>query len=125
MFDFIAQRQKKLTTSLNKIWENTDGCAKQYICASAMYLMSVMFQCYSIIIDLGISASGNGKEVIYGLNDVDKRYIYQLISTVQLPGSKIFDSQMQMHTSDQQYDVILCKEFQVHLTTEQKQKWCV
>ena len=39
-----------------------------------------MFQCYSIIIDRGISAPENGKEVVYGLNYVDKRYIYQLMS---------------------------------------------
>ena len=53
-----------LTTSLSTIWENTDGCAEQYICASALYLMSVMSQTYSIIIDRGISTPGHGKEVI-------------------------------------------------------------
>ena len=51
-----------------------------------MYLMSVMYQCYSIIIDRGISAPGYGKEVVYGLNSVDNHYIYQLMSTVKLPG---------------------------------------
>ena len=54
--------------------------------------MSVMHQCYSIIINRGISAPGHGKEVVDGLNDVNKRYIYQLMSTVQLPVSNIFDS---------------------------------
>ena len=66
-----------------------------------MYLMSVMSQCYSIIIGRGISAPGHGKEVIDGLNAFDKKYIYQLISTVQLPGSIRFDSQIQMHTGNQ------------------------
>ena len=46
-----------------------------------------MSWCYSITIDQGISAPGNGKEVVYGLNAVDKRYIYQLMSTVKLHGS--------------------------------------
>ena len=46
-----------------------------------------MPQCYSIIIDLGIRAPGHGEEVVDGLNAVDKRYIYQLISTIKLPGS--------------------------------------
>ena len=86
--------------------------------------MSVMSQCYSIIIDRGLSASGHGKEVVDGLNDVDKIYIYQLVSTVQLPGSNIFDSQMQMHTGNQKYDVSLAKEFQHHLIKEHSQKWC-
>ena len=52
-----------------------------------LYLMSVMYQCYSIIIDRGIIAPGRDKEVVYGLNAVDKRYIYQLMSSAQLPGS--------------------------------------
>ena len=38
-------KEKKLTASLSTIWENTDGCAKQYRFASALYLMSVMSQC--------------------------------------------------------------------------------
>ena len=48
--------------------------------------MSVMSQCYSVIIDRGISSPGHGKEFVYLLNAVDKRYIYQLISNVQLHG---------------------------------------
>ena len=57
-------------------------------------LMSVMSKYYSIIIDRYISAPGHGKEVVDGLNSVDKRCIYQLMSNVQLPGSAIFDSQI-------------------------------
>ena len=87
-----------MTTSLSTIWKNTDGCAEQYTCASALYLMSVMLQCCSIIIDRGISEPGHGKEVVDGLNAVDKLYIYQLISNVQLPGSVIFDSYIKIHT---------------------------
>ena len=68
-----------LTTSLSTIWENTDGCDEQYRCVSALYLMSVMSQTYSIIIDWGISAPGHGKEVVDGLNAVDKRYIYRVL----------------------------------------------
>ena len=57
----LLDRKKVFTTSLSTIWENTDGCAEQYICASALYLISVMSHCYSIIIDRGISAPGHGK----------------------------------------------------------------
>ena len=63
--------------------------------------MSVMSQCQSIIINLGISAHGHGKEVLYGLNAIYKSSVYQLMSTVKLPGSKRFDSQMQMHSGNQ------------------------
>ena len=103
---------------MSTIWENTDGCAEQYICASTLYLMSVMSQCHSIIIDWGIRGTGHDKEVVDGINDVDKRYIYQLMSTIQLPGSKIFDLHMQMHTSNLKKDVSLAKEFQHNLTKE-------
>ena len=83
-----------------------------------------MLQCYSVIIDRGISAPGHGKEVVYGINYIYKLYIYQLISKVQLPGSKICYSQMQMHTRNQKKDVGLAKEFQQHLFKEHDQKWC-
>ena len=73
---FIAQRKNVLATSLSSIWENTDGCAEKYRCASVLYLMSVMSQYYSIIIDQGISSPGHGKEVVDGINAVDKYYIY-------------------------------------------------
>ena len=64
---------------MSTIWRNTDGCAEQYRCASALYLLSVMYQCYSVIIDKGISAPRHGKEVADGINAVDKSYIYILM----------------------------------------------
>ena len=64
-----------------------------------------MSQCFYIIIDRGISKPGYGKKVVDRVNDVDKRYIYQLMYTVKLPGRSIFDSQMQMHNGTQKYDV--------------------
>ena len=68
-----------------------------------------MSQCYSIIIYRGISAPGHGKEVVVGLNENDKRFIYQLMSNVQLPGSNRFDYHMQIHTGNQNNDVSLAK----------------
>ena len=73
-------------STLSTIWENTDGCAEQYICDTALYLMSVLSQRHSIIFDRDISALGHGKEVVDGLNAIEKRYMYQLMSTVKLPG---------------------------------------
>ena len=110
---------------MSTIWENTDGCAEQYRCASALYLMSVMSQTYSIIIDRGISAPEHGKEVFDGLNAVDKRYIYQLMSKVQLPGSVRFDSQIKIHTGTEKKDVGLAKEFKYHLEGEHRKNGVV
>ena len=43
---WLLKERKLLVSSLSTIWGNTDGCEKQYRCDSALYLMSVMSQCY-------------------------------------------------------------------------------
>ena len=45
-----------------------------------------MSQCYSVVIDQGISAPGHGKGAIDGRNAIDKCYIYQLMYNVKLTG---------------------------------------
>ena len=47
------------------------------------------------------------------------------MSNVQLPGSKIFYSQMQMHNGNQNNDVSLYKEFQQHLTKEHSKNYVI
>ena len=94
---------------------NNDGYAEQYWCALALYHMSVMSQCYSVIIYHSISTPGHEKKVVDGLNYIHKHYIYQLMSNVQLPGSKIFDSKILMHSMTQKNNVSLDKELQKHL----------
>ena len=76
--DFIAllKEQKLIMSSLSTIWENIDGCAEQYICATALYLMSVILKFDSIRIYHGISAPLHVKEVVYGINSTDKCYKY-------------------------------------------------
>ena len=71
--------------------------------------MSVISQCNSVIIYRGISAPVHGKEVVDGLDTIDKHYIYQFISNVQLPGSKTFDSQILIHSSTQDNYVSMAK----------------
>ena len=80
--------------------------------------MSVLSQCFSIIIYRGISAPGHGKAVFGGLNSIDKRYIYKLMYTVQFSRSKTFDSQILMNYYTQKNDVSLAKKFQKHLSKE-------
>ena len=43
------------------------------------------------------------------------------MSTVQLPVSNIFDSQMQIHTGTEKYDIRLAKEFKYHLKNNHRQ----
>ena len=71
--------------------------------------MSVMLQCYSVITDCGTSEHIHGKDVVYCLNAIDKRYIYQLMSNFQLRGSKTLGSHILMHYCTQNNDVSLDK----------------
>ena len=46
----LIKEKNVFTTSLSTTWEKNYGCAEQYRCASTLYLISVMLQCYSVII---------------------------------------------------------------------------
>jgi hypothetical protein len=57
------------------LYDETDGCAKQYRCSNAIYLLSVLASKYGITINRAIGAPGHGKDDVDGLNATDKRYL--------------------------------------------------
>ena len=57
------------------IFDNTDGCAKQYRCATALYLLSVLCASKNVSIDRAIGAPGHGKDLVDGINAVNKQYL--------------------------------------------------
>ena len=66
-----------MSDKLSAIWGKIYGCADNYICANALYLMSMLLQYFSVIIYRGISAPGNGREVVDSLNAFDKMILFQ------------------------------------------------
>ena len=48
-------------SGMSTVWEDTDGCAKQYRCALDIYLMTVLSYSYGIIMDCSINAPGHVK----------------------------------------------------------------
>ena len=60
---------------MSTVWEDTNGCAKQYKCALAIYLMIVLSSSYGIIMDHEINAPGHGKNFVDGLNLTEKYYL--------------------------------------------------
>ena len=50
-------------------------------------------------------APGHGIESVYGIKIINKWFLLQLMSTVQLPGAKRYDKPMIMHTGTRTYDV--------------------
>ena len=75
-----------------------------------------MSQDFSVIIGRGIVAPGHDREVVDGLNDIDKSFLLRLIPTVQLMGKKDYHTKMVMHNGNHTSDVSLAREFQKHLS---------
>ena len=93
--------------TLSRISENIDGCDGHYRCATALYLISILSQAFYILIDRGISAPSHVREVLYDINVIDKKIIFRILPTLQLPGENSHDTQMVIHTVTRTYDVIL------------------
>ena len=56
---------------------------------------------YNIIIDCGVREPGSFKEVVDGLNDIDKTFFSMFMTNVKLPGASGYDTHMETHTSTQ------------------------
>ena len=78
----------------------------------------MLSQAFCFTIYDGIISLVHVREVVDGLNDIDKLFLFQLISNVQLPGEKGYVTQMVMNTGTRTYDASLAIEFQKHLSTE-------
>ena len=48
------------------MWDQTDGCTKQYRCSIAYYMMSFLSKSYQIIFDRAVDKPGYGKDVVGG-----------------------------------------------------------
>ena len=110
----LLKERKVLALSLSKIWK----ILMVVLISVNVPLHYTLCQLCWNFTDCGISAPGNGKEVVDGLNDIGKRYIYQLIYIVQLPGSKTFDSHILMNSCTQDNDVSFSKEFQKNMSKD-------
>ena len=60
---------------MRMVWEDTDGCANQYLCTLYIYLMNVLSSSYGIIMDRASNALGYVNNVVDGLNATDERYL--------------------------------------------------
>ena len=79
--------------------EDTDGCAKQYRSASSLYLMSAISMKYDVVIDRAIGAPGHGKDVVDGLNAVDKRYLKTAMFRIINPEENGSEKTMNSHSA--------------------------
>ena len=46
------------------IWENTDGCCKQYHCGESLYFLSLLSSNFNITIDRMVGSPVYGKNIV-------------------------------------------------------------
>ena len=78
MFDSLKKRNGDFDEN-TVFLDHTDGCSKQYRCANALHLLSVLAVKYNVVIDRSVSTPGHGKSIIDGLNAVDKHYLRKVM----------------------------------------------
>ena len=57
------------------VWDQTYGCAKQYRCSIAYYLMSYLSKSYQIVLDRAVDTPGHGKDLVDGFKAAQKQYL--------------------------------------------------
>ena len=71
---------------------------------------------FHIIIDWCVVEAGRVREIVEGLNSVDKIFLSISMIKVQLPSSKGYYMHMSMHTPTQKYYRSLARKLQEHLS---------
>ena len=74
------------------IWDQIDGCAKQYRWSIVYYLMSYLSTSYQIVLDRAVDTPGHGKDVVDGFNAVQKRYLATCLRMCSTPEKHKNDS---------------------------------
>ena len=74
------------------IWDQKDGCAKQYIFSIAYYLTSFLSKSHQIVLDRSVDKPVYGKYVVDGFNAVQKRYLATCLRMHSIPEVNNIDS---------------------------------
>ena len=93
------------------MWDQTYGCAKQYMCYIAYYLISYLSKSYQIVLDRAIDTPGHGKYVVDGFNAVQKLYLATYFRMCSTPEKyKIDSKRMRIEAMTEKGDVSFAKE---------------
>ena len=84
--------EKKQMTRGGKIWDQTYVCAKPYRCSIDYYLVSFLSKSYQIVLDIAVDTPGHRKDVVYGFNTVQKRYLATCLRMHSTPEVDKIDS---------------------------------
>ena len=89
---------KDTVNQLLVMFDQTDGCSKQYRCARALYLLSLLAYQFDIIIDRAIGAPGHGKDIIDALNAIDKIFLRRKFCMIGTPEADDRNCRMAAHS---------------------------
>ena len=92
------------------MFDNTDGCAKQYRCATALHLLTMLSVKHNITIDRAVAAPGHGKDLIDGLNAVDKMYLKELMMRTSVAGEAEEDRKIKSHSVEEGAAISIAEE---------------
>jgi hypothetical protein len=81
--------------------DNTDGGAKQYHCTTALHFLSMSSMKHIITIDQAVAAPGHGKDLIDGLNTVNKMYLKELMMRTSVAGEAEEDCKIKSHSMEE------------------------
>ena len=93
------------------MWDQTDGCAKQYRFSIAYYLISYLSKSYQIVLDRAVDTLGHGKDVFDGFKAVQKRYLATCLRMSSTPEKDKIDSNcMRVGAMTEKGEVIFAEE---------------
>ena len=93
------------------MWDQTDGCAKQYWCSIAYYLMSYLSTSYQIVLDIAVDTPGHGRDIVDGFNAVQKRYLATCLRMRSSPEKDKIDSKrMRVEATTEKGEVSFAEE---------------
>ena len=75
MLEHIKSDTMEGTEVFWKIIDDADGCAVQYRCRTALWMLHKLLNEMNFVYDRGIDAEGHEKKLIDGLSGVDKNYL--------------------------------------------------
>ena len=74
------------------MWDKIDGCANQYMCSIAYYLMSFLSKSYKIVLYRAIDTPVHGKYIVHGFKAVHKLYVATCLRMCSTPEVYMIDS---------------------------------
>ena len=93
------------------MWYKTDGCAKQYRCSIAYYLMSFLSKSYQNFLERAVDTPVHVKYVVDGFNTFQKQYLdtcFRMRSTLEL--DNIYSNRMRVDVISEKVEVSFAEE---------------